>query len=273
MGDGGESFLRKKFLELYQEYFSLKVVNVAGQALDPHKPRIMGYHPHGIVPFSGLFLSSLPAFQEHFPGVKTHAMSHMAMHVVPAMRDMIQFWGAREASQDNFRNLLKNNKSILLIPGGAAEMPFARGGNDLVVVTKHKGFVREALTCGASLVPMLCLGEHELFDQLSGGVLGKVQSYSHKALGFPFPFIPVGKMGIPGFIPKRKHLTVLVGPEIDFQIKGDKPTAEEINTVHSRYFASMRRMFDEHAAPQGFGHYKLVFQEERLSQRADASKL
>jgi len=266
----GNNFMTKRWLELYEEYFNLKVVNCSGQTLDPEKPRVLCYHPHGLVPYTAVFLSHLNCWQEQFPGVYIQPLAHMAMHVVPAMRDVIQAYGAREASSENFRAALKDNKTVLVAPGGVAEIPFARQQNDLVIVTRHKGFVREALSNNASLLPCLNLGEHEILGQVEGkegGPLDKLHKWSHKAFGFPLPFLPMDKIGSPvTFIPKKKQVVILVGPELKYEIKGSKPTQEEIDLVHKQYFASVRKMFDENAEQVGFGHYNLVFHEEQEAQ-------
>merc|ERR1712183_872922 len=103
-------------------------------------------------------------------------------------------------------------------------------------------------------------GEHEIFDQAQGGVLEKLQGVSHKLFGFPFPFLPKDKMGSPiTLMPKRKNVVVLVGPELKYDVLSDTPTTEEVDAVHTEYFSSIRKMFNENAAKHGFGHYNLVF--------------
>ena len=56
---------------------------------------------------------------------------------------------------------------MLLVPGGQAEMLQSRGhSTELKLVTRHAGFIKQAIEQGASLLPILSLGEVDMLDNV-----------------------------------------------------------------------------------------------------------
>jgi 1-acyl-sn-glycerol-3-phosphate acyltransferase len=51
-----------------------------------------------------------------------------------------------------------------LVVGGTAESLYVRPHTMDLVLKRRKGFVRIAAETGASLVPVICFGENDLFD-------------------------------------------------------------------------------------------------------------
>ena len=102
--------------------------------LDPTKTYVLGFHPHGIVPITVFWLRCcddhwqvlvravsdmliLPLqllsirfplrAQELFPGVNFSMLTASVMHLVPLMRDLMQYMGGREVSRESFRHALR----------------------------------------------------------------------------------------------------------------------------------------------------------------------
>lgn len=66
------------------------------------------------------------------------------------LRDMAQFFGSFEVSREGFESALEKRGSVLLVPGGQAEMVFAKSNQrETVIHTSHKGFVRLAMQSAA----------------------------------------------------------------------------------------------------------------------------
>jgi 2-acylglycerol O-acyltransferase 2 len=107
-----------------------------------------------------------------------------------------------------------------------------------------------AIQNGASLVPVYCFGETDLYDQLPnhrGTLLRKVQTYFQKLLGFSIPLcygrgIFNYKMGL---MPHRASLNVVVGSPIDCPCEA-KPSDEMINEYHDRYLQALKALWDDH---------------------------
>ena len=70
------------------------------------------------------------------------------------------------------------------------------------------GFVRLAIEQGAALVPVLALGEiaalRNFFD------MPALQQWTYKTIGFPIPYLVVGRWGLTPF-PRRTGLRFVVG--------------------------------------------------------------
>lgn len=104
--------------------------------------------------------------------------------------------------------------------GGAQEAMNARPGIYKLVLRKRKGFVRIAITTGASLVPIFSFNEVEVYDQPSnepGTLLRKVQDVVKKLTGVaPVVFIGRGFFQYSfGLIPRRHPIHTVVGAPIE----------------------------------------------------------
>ncbi|KAJ1456413.1 diacylglycerol acyltransferase [Pelagophyceae sp. CCMP2097] len=130
-------------------------------------------------------------------------------HSIVWMRDIGQWLGARECTSACIGKTLDGGTSILLVPGGQAEIFNAQSWGTTVAVHKsHKGFIKLALRHRARLVPVFSFGEWEMMDNIS---LPWLQRHSRKLLGFPFPFLPYGRFWLP--LPRRPPhgITIVVG--------------------------------------------------------------
>ena len=89
---------------------------------------------------------------------------------VPILRDFAMWGGGRDVTQEAISHALTHSRSVLISPGGQAEMKesraFSTTNQEIVIVTKHKGFVRLALKYGADLVPLFSFGETEIFQNV-----------------------------------------------------------------------------------------------------------
>ena len=88
--------------------------------------------------------------------------------------------------------VLPDGKAILIVPGGAREALEAKEGTMQLTLNKRKGFVKVALTHGASLVPVLGFGENDIFQQVDnkdGSILRAFQHIFLKFIGIA-PCIP-----------------------------------------------------------------------------------
>jgi hypothetical protein len=60
-------------------------------------------------------------------------------------------------------------------------------------------------------------------------------------MGFPIPYWPYGRWGIP--MPRRTPVTVAVGAPVHPLKKNPEPTIEEIVELQTRYFAALEELF------------------------------
>ncbi|ETL78241.1 hypothetical protein L917_20942, partial [Phytophthora nicotianae] len=244
----GHSFL----IETVKRYFSGKIIRMA--PLDPKKQYVLSFHPHGITPTSVMWLQFNTEWRELFPNFYAHILTASIMHALPLARDILQFLGSREVTRQAFTYTLQHNESVLLVPGGQAEMLEQRSGQKEVrVYTHHKGFIRLAIEHGVPLVPVLSFNEGEMLDNIQAPQL---QRWFVKNLAVPFPFFPYGRGFLP--IPRKAHIPIVVGEplEVPHIIKS---TQDDVNKVQAKYYTALREMFEKYKDEVGCGDYKLVF--------------
>lgn len=240
-----------KFVETVASYFRSRIIRV--EPLNPEQPYIMAFHPHGIMATSAMWITFTEQWHRLFPGVQPRVLTASVLHQIPLARDVIQTYGSREVTRQAFGSTLDERGSVLLVPGGQAEMLEQRAGrNEVRVYSKHKGFIRVAIEHGTPLVPVLSFKEGELMDNVKAPL---VQRWFIKNLAFPFPYFPYGRGFLP--IPRKVNVTVVVGAAIPVS-KIESPTADDVDKVHAQYFAALEEMFHTHKADAGCEDYKFV---------------
>ncbi|KAJ0394416.1 hypothetical protein ATCC90586_003913 [Pythium insidiosum] len=238
-------------IETVSKYFDGKIIREA--PLDPKQHYIMGFHPHGIMATTAMWIQFSQVWRDTFPGVHAHILSASVLHQIPWSRDVLQYFGAREVTRQAFSLTLEEKKSVMLVPGGQAEMLEQQSGQrEVRIYTHHKGFIRLAIEYGVPLVPILSFKEGETMDNVKAPI---VQRWFVRKLAFPFPYFPYGRFLLP--IPRKISLAVAVGAPLHVEQKS-KPTAEDVDAVHAQYFARIREMFEKHKDEAGCSDYKLV---------------
>ncbi|RHY12151.1 hypothetical protein DYB25_003403 [Aphanomyces astaci] len=124
-------------IEATARYFSLHLVRT--EPLSPSHTYIFGFHPHGIIPMTVMWLQFTDQWRALFPNVFACPLSASVVHYFPGIRDVIQVLGAREVTRSSAR---------------------FRGFG------VSKGLVRMALEHDVSLVPVLSFKEGEILDNI-----------------------------------------------------------------------------------------------------------
>ncbi len=83
---------------------------------------------------------------------------------IPAIRQVSLGFGLVRSDYDNLKGTLKQGTSLLIIPGGAREVPLAEIGR-MKLVDGRKGFLRLAQEMGLPLIPIFAFGENEFFER------------------------------------------------------------------------------------------------------------
>ncbi|KAG2848898.1 hypothetical protein PC116_g963 [Phytophthora cactorum] len=243
----GRSFL----VDTVKRYFSGTIIRMA--PLDPEKQYVLSFHPHGIMPISVMWLQFTAQWRKLFPNFYAHILTASILHQIPLARDVLHFYGSREVTRTAFAHTLQQKESVLLVPGGQAEMLQQQSAkNEVRVYTHHKGFIRLAIEHGVPLVPVLSFKEGEMMDNVQAPML---QRWFVKKLAFPFPYFPYGRGMLP--IPRKVDIPIVVGEPLEVP-HIEKPTQDDIDKVHAKYFAVLQEMFDKYKDEVGCGDYKLV---------------
>lgn len=83
---------------------------------------ILGFHPHGLYPLGAAAVPLLSGFGEIFPGRTPATLAASSMFLPPIQRDLLHWWGVREVSKSTFIRALKEEKSVIVCPGGQEEL-------------------------------------------------------------------------------------------------------------------------------------------------------
>jgi 1-acyl-sn-glycerol-3-phosphate acyltransferase len=158
---------------------------------------------------------------------------------LPLLRHLLTAAGLVPASAAMVRRLLHARTSVVLIPGGIAEIFVSRPHEEVLVLRSRKGFARAALEAGVPLVPVYCFGNTGVFRVApTPPALARLSRRLRVGI---FSFW--GRWGLP--LPHRCRLRVAVGPPVV-----PRP-GESVDSLHARYCEALRALFDRHKASMG----------------------
>ncbi len=225
-------------------------------AAAPPRPRIIGFHPHGILPCSLLWYSLTPKWRAVFGSLMPVTLTDAFIHHIPFMREFAQWSGGLEVSKGNVERCLAEGRTIQLIPGGQGEILLHTQENleakRMLVCNRHQGFIRVALQFGADLVPSFSFGELQAMGNINFAALQRV---TRQLIGFPFPFFPVGRLGLLP-VPRPVKMTYVLGEPIPAHCStSGKPTDLEVEQMHRRYFEALIALCNKHKDAAGYGDW------------------
>ncbi|XP_047577292.1 2-acylglycerol O-acyltransferase 1 isoform X4 [Lutra lutra] len=211
----------------FKDYFPIHLIKTWD--LDPSRNYIFGFHPHGVLVAGafGNFCTNYSDFEELFPGFTAYLHVLPFWFRCPLFRDYLMTSGSVSVSKKSVSHVLSKegggNISVIVL-GGAEESLDAHPGKFTLFIRQRKGFVKIALTHGASLVPVFSFGENELFKQVNnpeGSWLRTVQEKLQKIMGFALPLFHA--RGIFqynfGLMPYRKPIHTVVAACSKFKKK------------------------------------------------------
>lgn len=235
---------------------SLSVQVEQGATFHPDQSYVFGYLPHGLYPLGAAYLPILPSFRKLFPDIKPATLSASIVFQLPVLRDLLLWTGLREVTRSTFKRTLRERKSLILVPGGQAELvethKFPRQSwlkasstsGHCAFYSGHKGFVRLALQEGAHLVPIIVFGEVTSLRNFID--TPRLHRWTYKVLGFPLPYLIGGKFGVLPF-PSRHGLKFIIGRPIKPpRLHGELPTEEQVSHYHEIFYNNARDLWNEH---------------------------
>ncbi|XP_040828800.1 2-acylglycerol O-acyltransferase 3-like [Ochotona curzoniae] len=237
-----------------RDYFPIKLVKTA--ELPPDKKYLLVTHPHGIMSYGLLcnFVSESNNFSQHFPGIKLWIAMMSLFFYVPGFREYVMSQGLRPVSRPSLDFILSQPQlglAVAIVPGGAHEAMYAAPGQNCLKLENRKGFVRLALSHGASLVPVYSFGENDIFKCLTfakGSWQYQIQIICKKLTRIA-PCIFWGRsLFLPnswGLLPLPRPITTVVGAPIHVP-QLSTPTEEQVDHYHRLYLEALERLFEEH---------------------------
>ena len=260
------SWVAESFVKIHDRFLGGVSCTIEGRrsARRGGRKLVFAYHPHALYPLGVVVFHLLPAFRDAFPAVDPVTLVASVIFRLPFMSDMALWAGCREVTATTFRRALRERGSVALVPGGQAEICVAPRAHhptrpELVLNTRHKGFVKIALEQQADLVPVLCFGE--IYQLRNGISLPRLQAWTYRKFGFPVPFLPVGRFFVPLPLPREggRALHFVVGeplrvPEI---AEGEAITRELVEATHAEYYARVADLYHRHKDAAGYGNVQL----------------
>lgn len=208
------------------------------------------YHPHGVIAMgSNTALATNGCdFDSVFPTIRRRwAVTLNASFLAPIFRDWMLALGFLSANKETLKSKLQQGDSVVLVPGGAAEALHAHPGVMKLQLKGRYGFVKLALETGAQLIPVLGLGENDIFETLydSDSIVAKMQRKLGKIMTFTLPILTWP-------IPRRRPIHVIVGKPLVFLSK-------DVEECHAQYLQHLQALYDQHKGKYGFQDVPLEF--------------
>lgn len=262
-------FRRLQFLpRIVEKYFGLRVELTEEMqkfapylgdenAKDPRMHQVLLlFHPHGIFPVTHAVLPLSLTWRKLFPKLQVNSLSATINHIIPVMRDVIQWMGVCDVSRATVMNLIRMGRNLQIVCGGQTEMFESRSWDKKIAIVRkrRRGIFKIAIQQGLGIVPMYSFGEPQIFDNV---YMPRTQAFFKRLLGFPFPFFMIGKFGLP--IPCRVPVTVAIDAPV-FPVKqNSNPTPEEVTEFQYRYFEKLEALFERYKHDNGHSEHELDF--------------
>jgi 2-acylglycerol O-acyltransferase 2 len=167
------------------------------------------------------------------------AVASCLLHL-PLLRHLMAAAGMVPASRHVIHSLLSAGASVVIIPGGIAEIFVSSPHEEVLVLRQRKGFARAALEAGRlPIVPIYCFGNTAAFHVR--GPPQPVCALSRRARVGLLAFW--GRWGLP--LPFRTKLLVVVGAPVV------PAPGEDADALHARYCDALTALFDAHKGRLG----------------------
>ncbi|KAJ3341496.1 2-acylglycerol O-acyltransferase 1 [Entophlyctis luteolus] len=234
----------------FRHYFRAHLVKTAD--LPAGKNYLLNVHPHGVYVMGMVanVYNNRRTFAQLFPGLTMRATTLGINFKVPLWREVLLSQGAVSVDRKSLEHVLTETDAatgapagniVTLVVGGAEEFQHMEPGTMDLVLAGRKGFVKLALTTGASLVPLITFGENDTWRRSSKGVVADLNKRLKKTLKFVLPELE-GRDGNP-FMPLPAKLVTVIGKPIDVEQVAN-PTPEMVEDLHKRYVAELFELYD-----------------------------
>ena len=239
----------KLFWEAALEYMEMSVIPWDDSAnLSPSKRYIFACHPHGIhcTPLALFHCKGTP-FDKQFPGICENKISGLAASVVfrlPGVREFFLSCPYIDASRNVAEAALKADRSLFVCTGSGEESLLTKQGEDVLVLSKRKGFVRLALSFGCDIVPIFGVGNSDLFKTYSWG--SGIRMWLQKNFHISIPIFH-GRYFTP--LPYRVPVRVLVGEPLKVptpKVRGEKPDDAVVEEYLKKYIERVKDLHKNH---------------------------
>ncbi|GJQ13665.1 hypothetical protein GpartN1_g5456.t1 [Galdieria partita] len=224
------TFCRSSLWKLVFEYFPVIVYQQVEPETTSSDTIVVSCHPHGVMAVSRILLYGF-LWETFFPQhEQRRALAARPLFYLPVCREFTLWSGGIDACRYSALTSLRNGKSIFVFPGGSEEIFVTRRDEIRVLLEKRKGFIKLALETGSNIIPVLAVGEEELFS-LFRLVPDRLQRCFLHHLRVPVG-VALGSYGT--CMPQRSPLQIVVGRAIPVRAV-ENPSKEDIDSLHALY--------------------------------------
>mmetsp|Transcript_11881 Transcript_11881/g.32105 ORF Transcript_11881/g.32105 Transcript_11881/m.32105 type:complete len:189 (+) Transcript_11881:85-651(+) len=177
------------------------------------------------------------------PPPATHGPRPTTHHPPPTTHDPLFPGKPNPADKKTMQRLMKERKTMALIPGGFEEATITTNNADRVFIKARMGFVCYALRHGYCLTPTFAFGENRCFMNVQGAWRFRLWLNS---LGFP-AILP---WSFPPPLPYDKSLNVVVGKPLQLPTIR-KPTDSQVEEWHGKYMVELEALYNRHKGTFG----------------------
>jgi 1-acyl-sn-glycerol-3-phosphate acyltransferase len=208
--------------------------------------------PHGLFPIAIPMMSGIckKIFPELDKPVPIAAVAEN-MFKIPIVAPLLTWFGCVPAKAEYIREAIQKETCILL-PDGIAGVFVSNPEEEILYISKRKGFIRIAIEEGATLVPMYCFGHTQLFTKFPHHE-SWIANLSRR-IRFSIVFF-VGHSLLPP-LPRRVPLLVVVGRPFKVE-QCDKPSEELIEHTLGAYIQEIHALFERNKHRYGWHEKKL----------------
>ena len=209
---------------------------------------VIACFPHGCASdFRVLMQGMLPTF---FPNIhsKCRTLAASVLFKIPLVREISLWTGCIDASRKVAEKALDAGRSIIVLPGGEAEQIRTCQGEERVYIRKRKGFIKLAMRKKTPVVPVYVFGSSDLYETSETFYNTRLWLMEHFWICLTM-HSGMWKSQCP--LPVKN--TIVMGKPLTFELKGDQPTAEELDVAHETFCKALQTLFDENKGKYGYG--------------------
>lgn len=133
-------------------------------------------HPHGLFSMAP-FLHWASQITDWPSDKKICIAVHSIFFKIPVVCEIMESYGAIEATEEAISQKLKEGISVAVLTGGIRELHETLPGKMKLVLKKRKGVFRIAQDLQIPIVPVLTFGENELFPPIQSAWAHTLQKY------------------------------------------------------------------------------------------------
>ena len=219
----------------------------------PSKPSLYIAHPHGL--FSMAPFLHWAARITHWPTDRKMCIAvHSIFFKIPIVCELMEAYGAIEATEESIRTKLKEGISVAVLTGGIRELHETHPGKMKLILKKRKGVFRIAQDLQVPIVPVLTFGENELFPPIQSAWARTLQKYLRAWMGIGIP-IPTLESLKNWFLLLHSPLQAQVITWIGTPIHPEKKTVAEFQ---DEIFVEFRRLFTSGKPGEYIGDLEIV---------------